>query len=480
MTSGEVQSERWHVISMRRNRPTIEFSDQHEGQGVIRQGDIGLDVPGFRLSRSKYDHGSPWRFRATVPERNAIHRFDFGSDEPFSFEGTNIYLKKIEIPRIAGPGGGPHELTGSVYEFSIGSPTIAVEDSDKVEQYCTIYMTPNEILLPKRQVVAYSADGQDIFSENDNNPLNWNSSKGVFELHSSFESEEAMTNARRARVRIPIPVANLELNKFEKEPGILAKSILDEFEVPTRLLSFLARHHIAAVRCVVLTAGTTIEEFEFHRVRRFSMRRDHFWALTPGGRLIPESLNTMIENVERLEWKDSILSSIIYLNDVYVDGFIEQHLTNSFWALETLVNGIAEAEGSDIIMKESLFRRFRDQLKPEVTAFCKEHGIDRKRRGMIYAKLKELQRSPLIPRILEIADRYGIECRDFADSKAELNSWMKKAYRRRSLLQHRGKIENFPEVIEDYHRVHALTEKIIAKVCGVREEWIAPGAYSHL
>ena len=153
---------------------------------------------------------------------------------------------------------------------------------------------------------------------------------------------------------------------------------------------------------------------------------------------------------------------------------------NTFIALEATAAAMALEEGHEFLLEEGPFRELYSRLQNEIRTFSREHVLEKSVRKALYAKLPELRRWPIVTRIVEVVESAGVNWQRLWPGEPSLEPPLRQAYARRSALAHSAVSSDWKPMVEDYNRVHALTEQLIFAALGGKDEWQDISAYEHL
>ena len=223
---------------------------------------------------------------------------------------------------------------------------------------------------------------------------------------------------------------------------------------------------------------------ESHRIRRFAVASYSSGSsalLSPlvFARSLPvDGLDRMYGRMRALPYRNQLRSIIGFLLGTYESGtWLEERVTNAFTALEAMTAAITDDAP---LVPDGEFRLLREELKEVIRRFGARHGLSAATRSSMYAKLGELQRRPITKRMAEVFESHEIEWRDIWPNAQSLTAALAEAYDRRSVLVHTGAVIDFDAAVDDYRRVHALTERLIYQLIGGEAKWRDPRAYRHL
>lgn len=154
----------------------------------------------------------------------------------------------------------------------------------------------------------------------------------------------------------------------------------------------------------------------------------------------------------------------------YEQGYFESHIANTYAALETIVAGLSSNGDDDI--SDSLTSKDFKQLTRKLKAVIKEEVEDEKIRERIVGKLGDLNRRPILDRLMALLDKYKVPLKKIWSSTTDIKAELGKIIRRRNLYIHQGRIDDFSQYYDDYSRLRILIELWILKLLECPEESI--------
>jgi hypothetical protein len=193
-----------------------------------------------------------------------------------------------------------------------------------------------------------------------------------------------------------------------------------------------------------------------------------------------DAVERVLTRYRESEYQEPIRHTINFLIAYWNSKHAEDQISAAFTAFETIVNGIGEVRGESHILDQSDFTELRKEVQVLIKEFAKKKGLDKDTRKRLYDKIGELQRPAITPRAVALVEEYGVEWHDlFRDAIPEpiLTTELQKAYGRRSVLVHAGRVDDYGTLLANAASVHALAERLIYSLLGGQREWLHPVAY---
>jgi hypothetical protein len=445
-------------------------------------------VDAFTIHRTKFDHSAAFRFTAHFSELASRSFLD--PHETLQFNGIADSGKPVAVRElfsghdISHLQSGVHELRASAFEVDFGTQALPSPPSD---QRISAYLSHTPFALPEVERISKRYTGETYPSfDRSRPPFVWSSRLGLAHLSLWTDEEKLSVSEVKARALIPRPTVYLELPEAHRtqRPLELLDTWADELRWLTRLLGFLGRNHVHVASLVASSVWRDGEQEAFDRLERWlsgrASQREHPGPLVVPYRLPQDGIDAMLKQLLSLAYKDAVFLAIGFLVDTFRAGVIEDSMASAFTALETVISGVSEAEGSAHIVGDQVFNDLSDHLRNAIKQFSMGGRLSAEQRAAIYRKLPELRRSAIVPRIVDLVSRNQVEWQDLWPSCMDFEKELGNAYGRRSLLVHTGKVADYSLAWNDYLRIHALTERLVYKLIGGREEWVSPLAYRHV
>ncbi|MFN8432405.1 MAG: hypothetical protein U0V18_00195 [Anaerolineales bacterium] len=182
----------------------------------------------------------------------------------------------------------------------------------------------------------------------------------------------------------------------------------------------------------------------------------------------------LLENYESSQYKTTIRRTIPFLLMSYEQGYFESHIANTYAALETIVAGLSSNSNDDT--NDSLASKDFKQLTGKIKAVINEEIDDEKIRDRIIGKLGDLNRRPILDRLMTLLDKHKVPLEKIWSSTTDIKAELGKIIRRRNLYIHQGRIDNFGQYYDDYSCLRILIELWILKLLECPEESINDAA----
>jgi hypothetical protein len=350
----------------------------------------------------------------------------------------------------------------------------------------SVEFTPTPFAPEEYDVVAWST-GPIVPQGEQRGPWLIPLSLGTAQFSVLFDHETAMLGGHETRIQVPHPTLFLQLgagNRFARIDDLFS-AIEEELDDFARLLSFFSRqrvgwYHVGVDSLVPDSHTKPIQRSERWRaVFGSTSESRELRQLVWPGRLNAADLGDMFKNLRRSPYREALVIAIAFLIDTFGDRWLEERATSAFTALETIVAGINQVDNIEYILDEDTFNALRKQIRATVKSLDAQ-GVTRDQRRAIYAKLPELNRPPIVPAMVRVAKRFGVNTARIWRIAADVEQVLGKAYGRRSALTHTGRLVDPEATVVDYPRVHALAEQIIYKMLGARDQWLDYSAYYHV
>jgi hypothetical protein len=168
------------------------------------------------------------------------------------------------------------------------------------------------------------------------------------------------------------------------------------------------------------------------------------------------------ENYQVSQYKTVIGRTIPFLLMSYEQGYFESHIANTYSALETMVAGLSldgdgETENS---LSSGDFRRLTKKIRSVIRAEIS----DEKTRDRITGKLGELNRRPILDRLMALLRKYKVPVEKIWAPNTDVSIELGKIIKRRNLYIHQGRIDDFGQYYDDYSRLRDLIELWILRL----------------
>lgn len=469
-------------------RPEIEFREVIHGRGsFVEEGADEVPVDSFTLSRWKYDHSKPIEFTARYDSR---HRPDpLNRSHPVTFLGTTdsgraIAIRRFHYRKVGGyVDGGVTTAETEVPEVDFGVDVLPPSPS---HQHLSVCLTDTDILVPEVSFLTRSYTGEITADDARRDPpFTWATGLGTFKGALHYEYDRATLHESRATVTIRRPTLYLDVPEEARVSDVRAAfdSLAEELRWFLRLLSFLSRRHVDWAVVHLLTHWKEGQGGRFHESDRWHFarpsRRTFLEPLVVPYRMHESSLDDMMKRFQSAPFKESIYLAIGFLLDTFEEGPMEDAVLSVFTALETIVNGITEAEGRGGILPRPAFQELRERLQLTASEFLA--GLNAapspEMQEYLLGKLGDINRRPVVERVIDVLDTHQVRWRQLWRQGTDAAQELRQAYRRRSILTHTGRVEDYQVARDDCLRIHTLTERLIFKLLGGDEGWVQTEAY---
>jgi len=463
--------------------PQVQFSEVITASGEIQVEHETAPVSRFRLTRSKHDLRSPWEYEIFVREesRDAFDRAVGRRSWP-KFTGKTSSGHTIEIPvlRWRSWSRSSGTLTGSIWEILIDPDALPAKPS---RQIISVSLSHTSLALPEKRFLMRSYTGEikeePDFGSEPEQLLYWDSAHGRITLACYYDYEHARVGESESLVQIPVSSLRLQLSEdaFRTEPRSLSDSIAREIEGPLRLLSYLSRSH---VRWSAIHVSSEFKDADdrpgFHQLQRLRAgvssedKTNRDWGLANPYNMAPDGLNTMVTALRQSPYREVLLTAMVYLvtgNDTHT---AELSLVSSFTALETITNGLGKVDRTDQILDSEAFRKIRKQIEAGIESHAKSEGFADHLVRLIVAKLGELNRPAIAPRLCALIEHYKVDWKDlWPDDPLEVG--VRKMFKVRNDFVHTGHIDMTGRAYIAARRAHVLGERLIWQILGAQRQW---------
>lgn len=478
---------------MQEDRPQVDFPDTIHGHGVLLtdRGERLVDAT-IALHRARYAYTTPWQLTGHVSKdghkRLNLHErgitFD-GNDD----SGAPLRVEQMELHWSNFPQNGQARarVYGHASEVRFGDDSFPVMPEN---HFVVAYLTETDFALSEADPLQPSWTGEIIKSERPTPPLEWDCVFGRAKLWRSHRYENARAGDAKAIVQVGRPGIEVE-GPARNAQGSL-RDHLDTLEAELNdlcaVLSFIGRTRVDWTEIKVTSnirddpSDERIgygEDVRRLRTARASNGAQGLDSLVNRWRCQPATLNELCINYRNLPFKESAFLAISYLLQTFQPGYLEEHVADAFTALETLVAGMAEAEGKGLTLQESEFIGLKTVLKASIKDYGKKQGLNPQQRAAIYAKLSELNRPSIVQGIGDAIQRFSVSWADLWPKNTVCSTALRDAYDRRSTLVHTGKLVNAQESYEDLGRMQALTERLLYRLLNGDEAVVPPHAFRH-
>jgi len=467
--------------------PQVQFSEVITARGDIQVENETAPVSRFKLSRSKHDLSSPWEFEIFVADEyrdefdRAVNRRAYPK-----FKGTTITGHTIEIPTLRWRSWSRDNgsLTGVVWE-------VLIDAADKLpvqphRQMVNIALSHTSLAIPEKRFLMRSYTGEikeeTSLSSESEKLLYWENQYGRITLACYYDYEHARVAESKSLVQIPISSLRLQVREeaISSDPRGLANAIAKEIEGPLRLVSFLSRSH---VRWTAIRVSSEYKETEprvgFHQLQRLRAgvmgedRSNRDFGLANPYRMAPDGLCELVGTLQQSKYREVLQTAMEYLVTGFDTRIAEASLVSSFTALETIANGIARVDRADQILEPAVFAKLKKQLKSAINTHAKNEGVSDSLVPLIFAKLGELNRPAIAPRVCALIEHYKVEWKDLWPD-APLETGVQRMFKVRNEFVHTGHIDMSGRAYIAARRAHIIGERLVFQILGGKWEWEDP------
>ena len=444
--------------------------------GINVDGDV---VPAFRveIERQKYDCNAEIKFTAYLASED-VNKLDGLLRGKVSVILSGLLYKDPIVVDAFWSNFSDRRLTGTIGSFLIGGGKLS---SRPIRQMIIVKFSPNDVVLSDAWHTVRNSDGTIEIAEGSDKrpPFEIDAEIGIARLSLQYDYEDSNVDEAKITAMVPVPSLLIEVNEtcIDENVDALINRCTQAIEPIETMVSFLGRRQFRWNEILVLSEQKDMPVSEVRRVKDGFASKKPLARLIVPQRLDANSIDGLISNYLGLPFCEAVCHTIGYLNSYWGDGFLESSAMMSFTAFETLINGISRSEGTDLIVSDEVFKVVKRKVQSHVRDVCDSLGVGKSEKCEMYAKLGELQRSPIVPRAVTILERYEIKWNDLDLNSETLRDWLRGAYKRRSALLHSGHIENNKQAMIDTRCIHALTERLVYKLVGGNEKWIDRSAY---
>ena len=282
-----------------------------------------------------------------------------------------------------------------------------------------------------------------------------------------------------ARFWVPKLQLDLEPRRFRKRIETFEDALGQDLQDICVILALIGRRHAAwhSISILSLMEDGHVETAVSHRPGPPPVDSRDVAPLIHSKPFGAEAFHSLLENFRAHDLKATIEAAVVYTTAYYNSEYDDARLVYAFTALEALVNGWSASRNEDVLVSDRDFATLRSVVQPVVRRWAKAEGLDTATRKQLYAKIGELRRPPIIPRVVRIVDSLSIQWDDLWEAGAGLAASLEQAYGRRSQFLHQGTLPEWPSARRDAIRVAVLAERIVFALLGGSADWIWPPAY---
>jgi len=194
------------------------------------------------------------------------------------------------------------------------------------------------------------------------------------------------------------------------------------------------------------------------------------WGLANPYNMAPDGLNTMVTALQQSPYREVLLTAMVYLVTGNDTRIAESSLVSSFTALETITNGIGKVDRTDQILDSGAFKRIRKEIESAIESHAKSEGVPDRLVPLIVAKLGELNRPAIAPRVCALIEHYKVDWKDlWPDDPLEVG--VRQMFKVRNDFVHTGHIDMTGRAYIAARRAHILGERFIWQILGAQRQW---------
>jgi hypothetical protein len=463
----------------------LEFEEVIAGYGsVSADGAPPAKCAYWRMTRKKYGPVEPWRVEMGFnPEsRDALALLQKDRPGEFTLTGKTDYGDDVQVGgiRFAGWEMFSGVLHGRAYGASVG-PTSLGEQPE--QQWGEVRLSQTPLARPQTPVFAPSHTGE-IFGGSDAEklpPLEFPCRVGTFGLQQHFGFENVDIGERPAKTRVPEAVLSLSLSPYVSDLGLVLDTVEEDLADALRVLTILSRVPVFWSSIKIQTKLPSGWRYTTRYATPLTSSERRVPVPMLDAKLLPpDVLAKILEAFRTSPYKDVIKTSAGPLAGFFDEGYIELGVMNAFMALEALVQGVDEIDGTGLTVPPHVFKELDKSLRAMIRQESKTLGISSAERAAIYDKLGELARGAIVPRTLACLDRFGVRTNDLWPPGTDLRRALMDAFRIRNAITHRGHIGDVDSAHDAGLRVHALAERLAYAMLAGDESWVHWQAYDHV
>lgn len=467
---------------MNQTLPQVTFPEEFEGRGVIYGPTDRLKAEHVLLECSKYRGGSEIQVSVQMEEQPYWRTDKLFYAPRIGIVGTTVQGRPFRIPDFRWRSHNEAQAHGFANEVHWGERVLPEQPTD---QHLHAQLTPSWIAPRIRGMMLHSWTGE-ITSDTQYPPQRFVTALGEIEFSLEYRHERVSVEGIEGAVHLPLPGMRLRVAPLHRTRQVQA--LLERFRANVEeicsLLSFLGRR---SIHCSILHHSAVWRGKDGLNHSESGVQRYVPATNPPGsleeyvvpGRLKERDLDIMLRRLRLSPFGESARRASVFLLSSMSRGVLEQKVVDAFTALETLTDGYSEVKGLRNVLSKSQFKLVRGRLEETLSTLATDMALDDDLRDQLCRKLGTVNTAPLIPRIVKLVEELEVEWDDLWPMGTKLGTALGSAYSRRSALVHAGKVA-YDALFIDVLRMQALTERAIAQVVGVKEAWLAPGAYSHV
>lgn len=457
--------------------PPVDYPLVVHGEGVLEWQGKAVPVVSAIAERLKYRPDRPWNVTLTVGKVGAkdLGTVINGRSPLPVFSGFASDGRPFVIPAIEYTNRRENRLVGEAYELSLGIADAPVVPAELV---LTAHLSDNSVALSLQDFLLEHHDGR-VTGGKRRPPQAIRSSLGTIKLWRGSRHEPVEIGGVRSSARRSSTIAQVVVppSKRRQDLSTMVDQLNEELDHLTAILSLCSRQRVGCFRIGVWAhwkeqEGGLIEGERWRYCPSPEDRRAADPLINPG-KIGPGGLNKVVKTYRQHPARERLDRAITYTVGAYSQRIIEHHALYAFTALESLVDTLHE---DPYTLPEEEFSELTKGLKSSIRGTTGTLQLSKHQRRDLYAKLGELRRRPLIPRIIELVRGSAVEWGDLWPNEG-LETALRHAYARRNDLIHQGHLSDPGGTVRDSLRISALSERILMSEMGVPNEWLSPRAY---
>ncbi|HOW86907.1 MAG TPA: hypothetical protein P5119_12985 [Candidatus Aminicenantes bacterium] len=323
-------------------------------------------------------------------------------------------------------------------------------------------------------------------SEDDS--ISWDSDLGKIRIANYFEFDDGEVGIEKASIKIERTMLGIS-NSFATKINIGESFSRVENEISSILtiLSLINRRHVHWYR-LEATYFNTAEPRDYcssEKRRKLSLYKpSRHGPLFHQSELKNDLLLDLIKAYRKSPLSKTIERAIMYLAGSYELDRLEAKILVAYSALEAIVNQLNSRDNIVKCLSDKHFDKLIRTFKAELQTFYERDVVDKQAFYVedIKDKLLEIKIRPLKNRIVDVIQRYKIDCWDIWDlDKVDIKTAIQSIIRRRNKLIHDPENVDPDFLYADLVRVRALCERIILSELGFNDyDRFHPTAYNEL
>lgn len=468
---------------MFRRQAEVRVPEQLSGHGTLETERGSFPVPRFTMAREKYDPAAAWEAELSISpgDHDACEKALRWSRGAPSFRGLTGTGYGVHVPELYWNRWSSGVLRARPSEIELLEPAVSAAP---IRQALRVELSPTNLALPELEWLIHSHTGEiareDGLSQQ-NDPLVWDSQLGRATLVTHFRYERVAVGGIESTLQVPVPVLHIRsviADHISTNPTAVARSLITEANLVLRLLSFLNRRYVDW-RSVEVTSEVRTPKGRTDIRRDFLINGDIVLEEhRPDSTLIDphlagaDALDQMISALRTSPYREALMSGMLHVVAAYQSRFVEPAFVNAITAVETVVNGITTTDRADQIIDTRRFRTLSQHIMAALEEFVADNpDLAELERSLICNRIAELNRRPIIPRIVDLISRFAIEWKDLWSPGTDLHTGLRSLFRRRGRFLHAGALGSLTHAHDDARRAQAIAERLIYASLGGEAEW---------